>query len=326
VAERAKCTCGTQGFDTAQTDSPANATSVSRWSRVGSGRLPHPGEHFATDENVAAPLPRVCISGVAQMKRFAVFVGAIALVFVAAGCKAQITRHVLILGDSLTVGAIPELHDELTLVQSGNDEQGRYLITPDAVGGIGGRVVPGTADARAYWAAHLESVRDHADPEVWVIALGTNDCQRGDYADWGTTVDFFLSRIPSDKPVVWPTLTSQRSSHGDCVATINAALTDATTRWPNLMVPDMRGAMQDVALFAADGFHFAAAGDQAFAEFLHQTLDDAFVDHEVPTTTTTTTTTTVPETTTTTVEEPPTTTTEAPTTTTTEVPPDPPGE
>jgi lysophospholipase L1-like esterase len=211
-------------------------------------------------------------------------------------CKAEITRHVLIVGDSLTQGAMGPTHVELNQVGE-SEAKGRYIASYDAINAIGARVVPGVADAENYWEVHLASLVEHVDPEVWVIALGTNDCINNRFAEYGAAVDFFLSRIPADKPVFWPTLTLQKPSHQQCVAEINSALQDATARWPNLTVFDLRSKMTDPAFFQSDQTHFSSSGNLEYARQLHVMLDDAFV---VPTTTTTTTTTTAEPTTTTT--------------------------
>jgi hypothetical protein len=233
---------------------------------------------------------------------------------VVVGCKAEVTRHVLLIGDSLTQNAMGSINIELNQVQNGTGA-GRYIVSYDAIGAIGTRVVWGRSDPREYWAVHLRDVVEHVDPEVYVIALGTNDCGAGDFAEFGATVDFFLSRLPADKPVFWLTLTGKKPADLACVTEINGALNDAASRWPNLTVYDLRSRFTDPTWFSTDLVHYTNAGNDAYAKFLHQMLDEAFV---APTTTTSTSTTSTTEPPTTTTSEPePTTTTSEPEPTTT---------
>jgi hypothetical protein len=256
------------------------------------------------------------------------------LVLGLAACKPEITAHVVIVGDSITSTSLNAINDEFTLVARNNPDAGRYLVTPDAIGGIGVRHVPGwDDDEAAYWTAHIDSVEEHASPEAWIIELGTNDCYVGDWQDYDASIDLILARIPQSRPVFWVNLWSRRPADEQCVADVNAALDLAPTRWPNLTIIDAHSTLGGDPANYSDDRHPSEQGKTAYAKLLRTALDDAFGETPEPTTTTepepTTTTepepttTTEPEPTTTTSEPEPTTTTEPePTTTTTEAPPE----
>jgi hypothetical protein len=224
------------------------------------------------------------------------------------GCKPDVTRGVLFIGDSLVVNSVTYIHADLNEVK--NDvPDGRYIPSFDGVGGIGARTIPEGNDPQTYWNAHLASIVTHVNPEVYVIELGTNDCGTHNFSQYGDSIDFFLSRLPASKPVFWVNLTDQKPEDATCIQTIDDALTNATARWSNLKVLDARSALTDPSYFASDHVHYTDAGNSAWARFLHQSLDAAFVPSttttststtSTSTSTTTTSTTTVPATTTTT--------------------------
>jgi hypothetical protein len=200
---------------------------------------------------------------------------AVACAIALVGCKAEITAHVVIVGDSITSESVSQIADELTLVSS-NSVEGRYLVTPNAVGGIGVRTVPGQSNAAAYWDVHLASVEEHASPEVWIIALGTNDCFVGDWDGYGASIDFVMSRLPEAKPVFWVNLWSRRAEDVQCVADVNAALDDAVFRWPDLTVIDAMSTLGSDPANYSDDRHPSEQGKAAYAQLLRTSLDQAF--------------------------------------------------
>jgi GDSL-like Lipase/Acylhydrolase family len=195
---------------------------------------------------------------------------------VLSGCKAEVTKHIVIVGDSISEGALNSFSTHLSWVAA-NDPAGRYLFTPDTVTGIGIRDVPGASDAAAYWDVHLASVAEHVDPEAWVFELGTNDCRLPElWSDYGAAIDFMLSRVPPSKPAFWVNIPSIDPRDTDCVAAVNAALVDATARWTNLTIVDLRAALNGNPAYYSSTRHLTAAGSDVFADSLHAALDAAF--------------------------------------------------
>jgi len=155
-----------------------------------------------------------------------------------------------------------------------DDAAGRYAPNfGSSVPGIGLLAVPGlTSDeVGAYWTEHLTSLLDHVNPEVIVVELGYNDCSF-DLSNYGTHIDDFMRFVAPDTPVHWLSM-ADPTGHTDCDEQINAALTDATSRWPNLSVLDYAGHMNPHPEWFADATHLNADGQQEYAVWLHAQLD-----------------------------------------------------
>jgi lysophospholipase L1-like esterase len=195
------------------------------------------------------------------------------LVVVAAGCKANVTKEVLFVNDSVTHQSIIAIVQEMNDVAA-NDPAGRYAPNfGSSVPGIGLRKVPGIApeDVDAYWTAHLTSLLDHVQPEVIVVELGYNDCGL-DLTGYGSHIDNFMANIPSGTSVHWLTMADVNQQF-TCDETINAALNAARSRWANLSLLDFRSHMQGHPEWTVDGTHLNQDGQWAYASWLHDQLD-----------------------------------------------------
>jgi lysophospholipase L1-like esterase len=211
-------------------------------------------------------------AGTSLLKLVAVIAAATLASLSLAACKRDTRAHVVVIGDSLTHNALVPLYRELSFPRAG-EAGGTYAVTFDAVPGRGVRTVRGVHDVVTYWDEHLRAaVRLH--PDVYVIALGTNDCRyAGKAGPYGGAIDFMLSRLPGDKPVVWVNIPMPRR-YGSCVAAADRAMVDARTRWPNLSVLDLRTpADASSANVRTDGIHLTAAGSALYARVLHAELD-----------------------------------------------------
>jgi lysophospholipase L1-like esterase len=103
---------------------------------------------------------------------------------------------VVVVGDSITQGSA----DEIRFVMAG---LGYTDITVD---GLTSRriVTGGDGDPESGVQAVRRLLDDGADPDVWVIALGTNDI--GKYAsseEYGALVAQLVDLLPDDRPLVW---------------------------------------------------------------------------------------------------------------------------
>jgi hypothetical protein len=205
------------------------------------------------------------------------------LVLVAAGCKKDVTKEVLFVNDSVTHYSIPAIVDEMNLV-SKTDSAGRYAPNfGSSVPTIGLRYVPGLAtpaEIDDYWTGHLTTLIEHVQPEVIIVELGYNDCTFEAVEDglttYGEDIDRFMDNVPAATPVHWLTLADVNNAH-TCDETINAALNDATTRWPNLLPFDFATFMQGHTEWAPDGTHLSTAGQKAYASWLRDQLDARYL-------------------------------------------------
>jgi lysophospholipase L1-like esterase len=96
-------------------------------------------------------------------------------------------------GDSITVGS----QDELVAAFAGiglpdaeiNAESGRRMVENDGVtSGLEGIT---------------EVLADGPTPDLWVIALGSNDVANYDADEYPTVIGELLAAIPADDPIVW---------------------------------------------------------------------------------------------------------------------------
>jgi lysophospholipase L1-like esterase len=101
--------------------------------------------------------------------------------------------HVAMVGDSITVGSEDELaaaFAEIGLPDVEiNAESGRRMISD---GGITSGL-DGVAQV----------LEDGAEPDLWVVALGTNDVANYSIEEYPEVIDELLAAIPADTPVVW---------------------------------------------------------------------------------------------------------------------------
>jgi lysophospholipase L1-like esterase len=214
-----------------------------------------------------------------RFQSIAVLAVVASLVVVATGCKREVTKEVLFVNDSVTHQSIIAIVSEMNNIQQ-TDAAGRYAPNFGASNpGIGLRQVPllPTSDDDSYWHDALTSLLGHVKPEVIVVELGYNDCGF-DLSDYGAHIDNFMSVIPSDTPVHWLTVADARNMY-TCDETMNAALTAATTRWSNLTLFDFAGFMTGHPEWTADSKHLNAAGQGAYAKWLHQQLDAIYLPH-----------------------------------------------
>jgi hypothetical protein len=203
------------------------------------------------------------------------------LVAALAGCEADVTKEILFINDSVTSQSVGRIITEFNAVPEDNTA-GRYAPNfGSSVAGIGLGQVPGTTrDPDEYWVEHLTSLLEHVNPEVIVVELGYNDCGF-DLSTYGADIDNFMASL-SGKPVHWLTVADARDQT-ECDDTINAALTEATTRWPNLTLFDFAAHMEGHPEWTVDGLHLNDDGQRAYADWLHAQLDAVYFEETPPT-------------------------------------------
>lgn len=151
-------------------------------------------------------------------------------------------RHVDVVGDSLTASARDELSAVLGRIGS---------VSIDAVVG---RALVGGQKALERIAAD--------DPDIVVIALGTNDVIPG--ADYGDLVQRTVDITTGARCVVWVDVQEVRAGHAEVNRLIHAAAVDAIAWWSAVAGPPH--------LHLGDGYHLSAAGQEAFAALVADTV------------------------------------------------------
>ena len=160
---------------------------------------------------------------------------------------------VAVVGDSLTLAATAQIDVALNAI-------GIEVVAIDGVENrrmVGGDVVPGI-DA-------IDAILDAGEePDVWVIALGTNDIGAkvaGDQAVAAMTE--LLGHLPTDAPVVWVNAWI-RDRAGDA-ALFNAAVREVVEARAASSIVDWYDNGKDEGVISGDGIHLTDLGEARFA-------------------------------------------------------------
>jgi lysophospholipase L1-like esterase len=164
-------------------------------------------------------------------------------------------RTVAVVGDSLTLSAVEEI--ETALVAAG--------LRVVAVDGAESRRMARSSRGVSSGVDAIESIQELADPDLWVIALGTNDvgAQSGDEV-FREDVDRLLDLFPPEVPIIWVDLWIR--DMGDQIAQANDSLrTRLADRQGVAAVVDWHAHGDDPGIITSDGVHLTDEGQQLFA-------------------------------------------------------------
>ena len=163
---------------------------------------------------------------------------------------------VAMIGDSITFMSTDPLRAALTGigldVRAIDAQIGRRITV-----GEGGRPYPGTDI--------VEFIANSDPPDVWVIALGTNDI--GQYPDaeaFGTQVQTLLDLIPDDAPLVW--VDTWDGARLDQTRLVNDTLRALVGERDNAMVVDWFSHGDDEGVITNDQVHPTPAGTLVFGQ------------------------------------------------------------
>jgi lysophospholipase L1-like esterase len=134
----------------------------------------------------------------------------------------------------------------------------------------------GLKDLDAYWLAKLPGLLAD-DPDVVVVALGTNDTSdQGDIDAFPAALDRMMTAL-GDRPVVWVTHVDPRPLEvPGGAAAVNAAIRAAPARWPNLTVLDRTPVLTEhPELLRDDELHFTPEGMTSFADAIRDSVAEA---------------------------------------------------
>lgn len=164
-------------------------------------------------------------------------------------------RTVAVVGDSLTRSA----RDQIDAALSG---LGLEVLAIDGVESRrmvrGGRDLPPGADAID------DLVAFGIRPDLWVVALGTNDVgAEASPAEYRDDVAILLSHVPAGAPVVWVDVWIR--DQDDDVLVANDALRDVAAIRPGTTVVDWHRHGAEPGIITDDGIHLTDVGRERFA-------------------------------------------------------------
>lgn len=171
--------------------------------------------------------------------------------------RAERPSSVAVVGDSITVASAEPLDVALAGL-------GLEVVAIEAQ--VGRRMTVGERDRLYTGADIVELVANQRSPELWVIALGTNDI--GQYADQDEVAEqirALLARLPDDAPVVWvDTWFRGREQQTEVV---NAAIRTVLGARPDSHVVEWSAHATDDGVLSGDGVHLTdGVGRQRFAD------------------------------------------------------------
>ena len=163
-------------------------------------------------------------------------------------------QTVAMVGDSITVGSVAPLQDGF---------QGLGLDVRAIDADYGRRiVVEGSADGSGLDA--VNALAASSPPDLWVIALGTNDVlQYAGAEEYRAAIGALLTAVPANAPVVWvDTYLAEDPAQCD---EFNSALRDTLDFRGTASVADWASVASGDGVLA-DGIHPSAEGTQQFAD------------------------------------------------------------
>jgi hypothetical protein len=167
---------------------------------------------------------------------------------------------VAIVGDSLTLAATEEIRSALSSV-------GIEVIAIDAAENR--RMTHGATPEPGL--DSITTLVSDASPEMWVVALGTNDIgAETDSERYGGDVQRLLDEIPAASPVVWVDVWIR--DRKSAVERANQVLRDVLAERPRSMVADWFSHGDDAGVVTADGVHLTADGRRVFAATIVDTI------------------------------------------------------
>ncbi len=171
---------------------------------------------------------------------------------------------VVMIGDSITKGAMPALDERYGLL--GLDhlieaENGKRIAVSSPENASGASIAGFLAD---------NGDGDHTD-EVWVVALGTNDV--GQYAspdEVAAAVNEVLAAVPDDAALVW--VDTYFRDRPEAAAELNAIVRDRVDRRGDSIIAPWTAFATSDGVLTGDGVHPTSDGADVFAFVVTDTV------------------------------------------------------
>jgi lysophospholipase L1-like esterase len=169
-------------------------------------------------------------------------------------------RDVVVIGDSITVGSAP-----LILAAADADD-----VDVTVLAEVGRRI---TVDGQPSSGSDVvREVFDEGDPDLVVVALGTNDIGKYETIDeYAAQIEEFLALVPDDTPVAW--INAYLSRTPDDSSAFNAGLLQALSARGNATIGRWSSIAQRDGMLR-DGIHPTDEGAQQFADLVEEQIDN----------------------------------------------------
>jgi lysophospholipase L1-like esterase len=169
-------------------------------------------------------------------------------------------RDVVVIGDSITVGSAP-----LILAAADADD-----VDVTVLAEVGRRI---TVDGQPSSGSDVvREVFDKGNPDLVVVALGTNDIGKYDTVDeYADQIEELLALVPGDTPVAW--INAYLSRTPDDSSAFNAGLLQALSARGNSTIGRWSSIAQRDGMLR-DGIHPTDEGAQRFADLVEEQIDN----------------------------------------------------
>lgn len=172
----------------------------------------------------------------------------------------DVPGEVALVGDSLMVSAQEELVLDL-------DTLGVDTFDYDAVEG---RRIDHEVNGNPSGVDAVADIAAARDPDVWVIALGTNDVPGFGADSFRADVEALLAEIPVGDPVIW--VDTWIEGRIDEARAANAVLREVAATRSEMTVLDWFQYGDDPGLIIGDGIHLTDTGQQRFSALIAAAL------------------------------------------------------
>lgn len=179
----------------------------------------------------------------------------------------EMPRTVAVIGDSIALSA----QDDVTGALESLDLD---VVAYDAWEGR--RMVNGDSSLPSGLTAIDELVADGVDPDLWVVALGTNDVGAVAVDSWRADIDAVLRALPAGDDVIW--VDTWAESYDDYATDFNELLRDELRFCADCSVLDWHTAAAGDGLIIDDGVHLTDTGRIAFARLIGDGVRTAYDD------------------------------------------------
>lgn len=172
---------------------------------------------------------------------------------------------VAMIGDSITDGSSVALDAALRAA-------GFRDVTIDAQVSRRIEIGGGPGEPRSGTQAMESLLASGVDPDVWVIALGTNDVGKYAEDDYAAVVHALLDMVPAGDPLVWVDV--HVTARPEDTEDFNALLRDLIDERGNAVVASWSDAVTGGDVLRDDGLHPNQRGTQVFADLVVDALED----------------------------------------------------
>lgn len=176
-------------------------------------------------------------------------------------------ESVVMIGDSITVGAQPFLQEQLEQLGFAD-----VTIVAQELKRVSQNIRgnPSGADIAAFVAGDSER---EADEQLWIVALGTNDISQYDSVDdIVTAMETVLDSVPDDAPLIW--VNTYFADRPEDTAEVNTAIEQIVGSRGSAVVGRWNEIAPSEGVLRSDGVHPGNDGAKVFAALVTTTAAD----------------------------------------------------